>query len=97
MGMSQFMDVFPDVSLKWGKYQEGACKYKLKNTKYTCIEWFFATFPNHRLCNEENNLIIYILVFFIRNIFIWSLEILCSIARIMNLQRKENGKSKDQS
>ena len=97
IGVSQFMVVFPYVSLSWLEHQESACKYKLKNIKYTCIEWFFAFFPNHVLCNEEDSLIIHLSIFFVRNIFIWSLEILCFIARIMSRERKENGKSKNQS
>ena len=44
MGVSEFMDVFPYVSLKWRQHQEGARKYKLKNIKYTCIKWFFYHF-----------------------------------------------------
>ena len=48
---------------------------------------FSATFPKHILCNEENSLIFRLSVIFIRNIFIWSLEILCSIATIMNRER----------
>ena len=34
--MSEFMDVFPYVSLNW--HQEGARIYKLKKIKHTCIE-----------------------------------------------------------
>ena len=41
---SEFMDVFPYVSLNWRQHQEGACIYKLKKIKHTCIEWFFCYF-----------------------------------------------------
>ena len=44
MGVSGYMDVFHYVSLKWCQHQEGACEYKLKNFKYSCIEWFFCHF-----------------------------------------------------
>ena len=43
------------------------------------------------LCDEENSLIFHLPIIFIRNIF--TLEIWCSIARIMNRERKGNGKS----
>ena len=34
MFVSEFMDLFPYVSLNWRQHQEGACKYKLKKIKY---------------------------------------------------------------
>ena len=45
------------------------------------------------LCNEEISLIFHLSIIFRRNIFILSIEVLCPIARGINKDRKENGKS----
>ena len=93
MGVSECTDVFPYVTLNWCQHQEGACKYKLKNIKYTCIEWFFCHFSQAYIMQWRKWLIFHLSIIFIRNIFIWSLEVLCSIPRITNREGKENRKS----
>ena len=73
------------------------CQFKLgcvrvntnrKKVKYICKEWHFSQIYIRR---EEDISIFHLSIIFIRNIFNWSLEILCSIGRIMNRERKENG------
>ena len=57
---------------------------------YLYIIVFLPLFQNTYHCNEENSLIFHLSIIFIRNIYIWSLEILCFITRIMNREKKEN-------
>ena len=73
------------------------CQFKLgcvrvntnrKKVKYICKEWHFSQIY---IRSEEDISIFHLSIIFIRNIFNWSLEILCSIGRIMNRERKENG------
>ena len=42
MSVSELLHVFPHASLNWRQHPERACKYKLKNIKYTSIKWFFC-------------------------------------------------------
>ena len=37
MGVSEFTNVFAYVSLSCRQHQQGACKYKKKKIKHTCI------------------------------------------------------------
>ena len=51
--VSEFVNVFPYVSLNWCQHQEGACKYKLKKIKYTCIEWFSCHFSQAYIMQQR--------------------------------------------
>ena len=91
MDASEFMDFFPYVSWNWLLHEEASCKQKLKKIKYTYIEWFSCHFSRAHIMKRKKEFNISVSIIFMRNVFIWSLEILCSIARNMNREKKENG------